>query len=108
MNEISISLETLATLTGLEGRPLARDASAETLSGDIGSRYYFLDRSLSVQLEDARVLIRWAQESEEDQAQAARLLERAGRRAREGEHERVVALCRQALRFQASLHDARR
>jgi len=108
MNEISLPLETLATLTALEGRPLARDASPETLRADIGSRYDFLDRPLSVQLEDARVLIRWAEESEEDQAQAARLLERAGRRAREGEHERVAALCRQALRFQPSLHAARR
>jgi len=108
MNEISIPLETLVTIPALEGRPLARDGSPETLCADIGSRYDFLDRPLSVQLEDARVLIRWAVESEEDQAQAARLLERAGRRAREGEHERVVALCRQALRFQPSLHAARR
>lgn len=108
MNEISIPLETLATLTALEGRPLAGNASPETLCADIGSRYDFLARPLSVQLEDACVLIRWAEESEEDQAQAARLLERAGRRAREGEHERVVALCRQALRFQPSLRAARR
>ena len=108
MNEISIPLDTLATLTDLEGRPLARDASPEALCADIGSRYDFLDRPLSVQLEGACVLIRWAAESEEVQAQAARLLERAARRAHEGEHERVVALCRQALRFQPLLRAARR
>jgi hypothetical protein len=85
MKEIIIPLETLATLTALEGRPLARDASPESLRADISSRYDFLDRSLSVEFEDARVLIRWAEEPEEDQDQAARLLDRAGRRAREGD-----------------------
>lgn len=54
------------------------------------------------------MLIRWAGESAKDEAQAQRLLDRARRRAGEGEHERVAALCRQALRLQPSLHAARR
>jgi hypothetical protein len=96
-NEITIPLETLETLTALEGHPLARDASLETVCANIGSRYDFLPQPVEIRLADAIVTIRWAAQSEEDQAEAARLFERAGRRAREGECERVVALCRQAL-----------
>lgn len=39
---------------------------------------------------------------------ASRLFDRAARRAQEGEHERVAALCRRALSCQPSLHAARR
>jgi len=108
MNEISIPLETLANLADLEGHPLARHASPKKLYADLGARYEFLSRHVEVQLSDATATIRWAPETEEDQAEAARLFERAGRRAREGEYERVTALCRRALRLQPELREARR
>jgi tetratricopeptide (TPR) repeat protein len=57
---------------------------------------------------DSMVRIRSASPSEEDQAEAGRLFERAGRRARDGEYERAAALCRQALSLQPALHEARR
>jgi tetratricopeptide (TPR) repeat protein len=59
-------------------------------------------------LADAIVTIHWADESEEDQAEAARPFERARLRAREGGFERVGALCRQALSRQTALQEARR
>jgi tetratricopeptide (TPR) repeat protein len=108
MNEITIPLETLATLGTLQGRPLARDVSPEMLCANIGSRYDFLPQPVEIRLADAIVTIRWANQPEEDQAEAARLFERAGRRAREGEYERVGALCRQALSLQPTLYEARR
>ncbi|HXP62662.1 MAG TPA: hypothetical protein VN829_19335 [Dongiaceae bacterium] len=108
MNEIIILLETLETLSALEGHPLARDASLETVCADIASRYDFLHSAAEVQLMDSMVRIRSSGPSEEDQAEAGRLFERAGRRARDGEYVRVVALCRQALSLQPALHQARR
>ena len=108
MNEITIPLETLATLATLQGGPLARDAGLEMLCASIGSRYDFLPQPVEIRLADVIVTIRWAAQSEEDQAEAGRLFERAGRRARDGEHERVAALCRQALSLWPALHEARR
>jgi tetratricopeptide (TPR) repeat protein len=108
MNEITILLETLATLAALQGNPLAFDVSREMLCANIGSRYDFLPQPVEIRLADAIVTIRWADQSEEDQAEAVRLFERAGRRAREGEYERVGALCRQALSLQPTLYEARR
>jgi len=108
MNEIRIPLETLAKLAAMEGNPLAFDVSPEMLCANIGSRYDFLPQPVEIRLADAKVTIRWADESEEDQAEAARLFERAGRRAREGEYERVAALCLKALSLQPALQEARR
>ncbi len=108
MNEITIPLETLATLAALQSSPLARDVSPEMLCSELSSRFDFLQQPVDVRLQDSMVSIQWADESEEDQAEAARLFERAGRRAREGDYERVAALCRRALSLWPALHEARR
>ena len=108
MNEITIPLETLVSLAALQGHPLARDANPEMLCADTGARYDFLRQPIEVQLVDSMVCIRSAGASEEDQAEAARLFERAGRRASEGEYERVAALCRRALSLHPALTGARR
>jgi hypothetical protein len=67
MNEITVSLETLATLAALEGRPLAQDANnLDTLLTDIASRYAFLARPISVEVRNAKAFIRWADRPSED------------------------------------------
>jgi hypothetical protein len=107
MNEITIPLETVALLAALEGRPLALNSRVEALIADLGSRYGFLSKPISVGLADGRVLIRWANEPEEAKAEAAKLFQRALRRARDAEYERVAALCLQALPLQPSLQAVR-
>jgi cytochrome c-type biogenesis protein CcmH/NrfG len=108
MNEVSIPLEALAAIAALEGHPLAQDASIDALTGDIRSRFESLPQPPSVRLENGLVHLQFADPPEEDKAQAARLLERARRRASEREYGRVVALCQQALRLQPLLQAARR
>ena len=108
MKQISIPVETLLNLAALEGHPLALDASPEMLCADTGARYDFLHQPVEVRLEDSMVLIRSTEEPEEEQAEAARLFARARRRARDGEYERVAALCRRALSLWPALHEARR
>jgi tetratricopeptide (TPR) repeat protein len=108
MNEITLSLESFGALAELEGRPLAQAASLDALTADIRSRCGFLPEPLLAEVEDGRVLIRYTDAPEAHKAEAARLLERAGRRAQEGEHERVIAPCRRSLRLQPSLQAARR
>jgi hypothetical protein len=63
MNEIPISLETLATLGTLPGHPLAGDASPEMLCANIGSRYDFQPQPVEIRLADAIVTIQWADDN---------------------------------------------
>jgi tetratricopeptide (TPR) repeat protein len=61
-----------------------------------------------VTVEGDEVVIQYPEESTVAQAEAARLAERAGKRAAEGNYEKAIGILKRALELQPSLHKARR
>jgi Flp pilus assembly protein TadD len=61
-----------------------------------------------VTIEGDEVVIQYPEESTAAQAEAARLAERAGKRAAEGHYEKAIGILKRALELQPSLHKARR
>jgi hypothetical protein len=61
-----IPLQTFATLAALEGRPLDQGGTLERLSADIRSRYDSLPQPVTARFERETVIIRCAEETQED------------------------------------------
>jgi tetratricopeptide (TPR) repeat protein len=71
-------------------------------------QYGFLPQPILVTVEGDEVVIQYTEESGSAQTEAARLAERAGKRAAEGNYEKAIGILKRVLELQPSLHRARR
>lgn len=71
-------------------------------------QFGFLPQPVLVQVEGDEVVIQYPEETTAAQAEAARLAERAGRRAAEGDYRKAIGILKRVLELQPSLHTARR
>lgn len=99
----------IADLIEFEGTPpsaaLPNPAAITSLAL---KQFSFLPQPVSVLVEGDEVVIQFLEESAAAQTEAARLAERAGKRAAEGNYEKAIGILKRALELQPSLHPARR
>ena len=89
----------------LEGEEMPRDV--QLLASSARAKFAFLPQPIEVAVAEDSLVIVHPRELANNCQEAARLVERALRRAVDGEQSRAVELCRRALELQPSLHVAR-
>src|SRR6266567_6352062 len=70
--------------------------------------YAFLPKPVIVTLEDDEVVISFPEEPDAKKEEAARLADRAVKRANEGNYEKAIGIYKRVLELQPSFHEARR
>src|SRR5205807_6423978 len=70
--------------------------------------YAFLPMPIAVTLQRDEVVISYPEEADRKREEAARLVERAVKRASEGSYEKAIGLYKRVLELQPSFHTARR
>jgi Flp pilus assembly protein TadD len=105
MNQIKIPMEHLLK-PGAAPDPENTDLMAIGL--EVARQYHFLPQPLFIQTEGNRVILRFPDASEANRAEAARLAERAAKHARNGNHQRAIAIWRRVLELAPSHLVARR
>ena len=99
----------IAALFEFEGKmppPNANDVVS--LTPLVLKQFGFLPQPMMVTVEGDEVVIQYPEEPMAVQAEAARLAERAGKRAADGSYEKAVGILKRVLELQPSLHKARR
>jgi tetratricopeptide (TPR) repeat protein len=96
----------VADLFAFEGMKPTDDLTA--ISVLVLRKYGFLPQPIVVQVEGDEVVIQYPKESTTNQTEAARLAERAGKRAAEGNYEKAIGILKRALELQPTLNTARR
>jgi Tfp pilus assembly protein PilF len=71
-------------------------------------QYGFLPQPLMITVEGDEVVLQFPKESTADEAEAARLAQKDGKKAAEGDFAKATELLKRALKLQPSLHSARR
>lgn len=99
----------IAALFEFEGiTPPANAGDIVFLTPLILKQYGFLPQPIMVTVEGDEVVIQYPEEPDSAQTEAARLAERAGNRAAEGNYEKAIGILKRVLELQPSLHRARR
>jgi tetratricopeptide (TPR) repeat protein len=99
----------IAALFEFEGKtPPTNAADLVSITPLVLKQFGFLPQPVMVTVEGDEVVIQYPEESTAAQAEAARLAERAGKRAAEGNYEKAIGILKRALELQPSLHKARR
>jgi Tfp pilus assembly protein PilF len=99
----------IAALFEFEGKtPPINAADLVSITPLVLKQFGFLPQPVTVTVEGDEVVIQYPEESTAAQAEAARLAERAGKRAAEGNYEKAIGILKRALELQPSLHKARR
>jgi tetratricopeptide (TPR) repeat protein len=99
----------IAALFEFEGKTAPTNATdLVSITPLVLKQFGFLPQSVMVTVEGDEVVIQYPEESTAAQAEAARLAERAGKRAAEGNYEKAIGILKRALELQPSLHKARR
>src|SRR6266496_1093309 len=70
--------------------------------------YAFLPKPIAVMLEGDEVVISYPEEADAKKDEAARLADRAVKRANEGNYEKAIGIYKRVLELQPSFHSARR
>ncbi len=70
--------------------------------------YAFLPMPIAVTLDGDEVVISYPEEADAKRVEAARLVERAVKRAREGDYKKAIGIYKRVLELDPSLHEARR
>jgi tetratricopeptide (TPR) repeat protein len=71
-------------------------------------QFAFLPQPVAIRVQGDEVEITYPEEKTAAQTEAARLAERAGKRAAEGNYEKAIGIWKRVLELQPSLHSARR
>jgi tetratricopeptide (TPR) repeat protein len=71
-------------------------------------QFAFLPQPLVVTIEGDEVVLQFPEESNASQAEAARLADKAAKRAQEGNYNKAIGIFKRVLELQPSLHIARR
>lgn len=99
----------IASLFEFEGKTQPANATdVAAITPLVLKQFGFLPQPVTVTVEGDEVVIRYPEESTAAQAEAARLAERAGKRAAEGNYEKAIGILKRVLELQPSLHTARR
>jgi len=99
----------IAALFEFEGKTAPTNATdLAAITPLVLKQFGFLPQPVLVTVEGDEVVIQYPEESTAAQAEAARLAERAGKRAAEGQYEKAIGILKRALELQPSLHKARR
>ncbi len=105
---LRLNLADLQTLSA----PTAEGAEADAGSADLESRlrrqFAFLPDPITVKVEGNEVVVEFPAETPGSRAEAARLAEKAGKRASEGNYGKAIDIYQRVLELQPSLHRARR
>jgi tetratricopeptide (TPR) repeat protein len=98
----------ISDLFEFEAQPAPASPDIATVTVLVIKRYGFLPQPVLVQIEGDEVVIQHPEEATPAQAEAARLAERAGKRAAEGDYRKAIGILQRVLELQPSLHTARR
>jgi Tfp pilus assembly protein PilF len=108
MPVLRLKLADLQTLSA----PTAEGAEADAGSADLETRlrrqFAFLPDPITVKVEGEEVIVEFPEETTGSRAEAARLAEKAGKRASEGNYGKAIDIYQRVLELQPSLHRARR
>lgn len=104
MREIRLKISEL-----FEVDPEARDHPKElgAITEYVLKHYAFLPPPITVVVEGDEVVISYPEEADAKRAEAARLVERAVKRAREGDYKKAIGIYRRVLELDPSFHAAR-
>src|SRR5208283_845255 len=92
-----------------EGQPVPAQRPDNAVVEAMARRQFeFLRQPIQIEVEDSTVTISFAEESTTAQDEAARLAERAAKRAGEGNYGKAISLWKRVLELNPSLHKARR
>ena len=109
MSQIRTMRLKIAALFEFEGKTHPANATdVVSITPLVLKQFGFLPQPVTVTVEGDEVVIQYPQEPTAAQAEAARLAERAGKRAAEGNHEKAIGILKRVLELQPSLHSARR
>jgi tetratricopeptide (TPR) repeat protein len=98
----------ISNLFEFEGQPVSGSPDIATVTALVLKQFGFLPQPVLVQIEGDEVVIQYPEEPAVAQTEAARLAERAGKRAAEGNYEKAIGILKRVLELQPSLHTARR
>jgi Tfp pilus assembly protein PilF len=99
----------IADLFEFEGEtPSSASPDLAAITPLVLKQFGFLPQPLVVHIEGDEVIIQFPEESGAAQAEAARLGEKAGKRAAEGNYPKAIGILKRVLELQPSLHAARR
>ncbi len=97
------------TLRDLVGFPAgSSELQGPALEKWVRDQYSFLPQPLEIQLIDGEAILTYPGESASSQAEAARLAQKASKRAAEGHYDKAIGIFNRVLELQSSLHSARR
>ena len=109
MSEMRTMRLKIAALFEFEGKaPPAHATDLATITPLVLQQFSFLPQPVTVTVEGDEVVIQYPEEATAAQTEAARLAERAGKRAAEGNHDKAIGILKRVLELQPSLHKARR
>ena len=109
MSQIRTMRLKIAALFEFEGKtPPTNATDLVSIIPLVLKQFGFLPQPVMVTVEGDEVVIQYPEESTAAQAEAARLAERAGKRAAEGNYEKAIGILKRVLELQPSLHKARR
>ncbi len=98
----------ISDLFEFEAQPAPVSPDIDAVRDLVLERYGFLPQPVLVQIDGDEVVIQHPEESTPAQTEAARLAERAGKRAAEGNYQKAIGILKRVLELQPSLHTARR
>ena len=98
----------ISDLFEFEGQSATGTSDLPTVTLLVLKQFGFLPQPVTVQIEGDEVVIQFPAESATAQAEAARLAERAGKRAADGDYAKAIGVLKRVLQLQPSLHTARR
>ena len=98
----------ISDLFEFEGQPVSGMPDIAAVTALVLKQFGFLPQPVGVQVEADEVVIRFPEESAAAQTEAARLAEKAGKRAAEGNYAKAIGILKRVLELQPSLHTARR
>jgi Flp pilus assembly protein TadD len=106
VNSVTIQINDLFEF---EGQPVPAQRPDNAVVEAMARRQFeFLRQPIQIEAGDSTVTISFAEESTTAQDEAARLAERAAKRAGEGNYDKAISLWKRVLELNPSLHKARR
>src|ERR1039457_6811531 len=109
MSELRTMRLKISALFEFEGKtPPTNATNHAAITPLVLKQFGFFPQPVTVTVEGDEVVIQFPEASASAQTEAARLAERAGKRAAEGNHEKAIGLLKRVLELQPSLHKARR
>jgi tetratricopeptide (TPR) repeat protein len=97
------------TLRDLVGYPAgSTELQGPALEKWVREQFSFLPQPLEVRVEEGEAILTYPGEPESSRAEAARLAQKASKRAAEGNYDKAIGIFQRVLELQPSLHSARR